>query len=169
MKDDPWAWESREFLRKKIIGEEVYFSCERPPSSTRDYGAVYLGSDPNTAVNCTELLVSEGLLSVRRDARNPSPEQQKLIDLEDAAKAAGKGKWGSSPTSDHVRNIKWTQENLRNFVDQQNYKPIKAIIEHVRDGSTVRAFLLPDFHYITLMISGIRVSYIHHFFSIYNG
>ncbi|GBP04931.1 Staphylococcal nuclease domain-containing protein 1 [Eumeta japonica] len=35
-------------------------------------------------------------------------------------------------------------------------KPVKAIIEHVRDGSTVRAFLLPDFYYITLMISGIR-------------
>lgn len=46
---------------------------------------------------------------------------------------------------------------MRAFVDKQNFKPIKAIIEHVRDGSTVRAFLLPDFYHITLMISGIRV------------
>lgn len=57
------------------------------------------------------------------------------------------------------REIKWSMENMRMFVDKQNYKPIKAIIEHVRDGSTVRAFLLPDFYHITLMISGIRVSY----------
>ena len=35
---------------------------------------------------------------------------------------------------------------------------MKAVIEHVRDGSTVRAFLLPDFYHITLVLSGIRVS-----------
>lgn len=157
-KDEPWAWEAREFLRTKLIGEEVYFSSERPPNATRDYGVIYLGADPNTSQNVTELLVTEGLVSVRRETRSPTPEQQRLNDLEDAAKAAGKGKWGSSPTNDHVRNIKWTQENLRNFVEQTGGKPVKAIIEHVRDGSTVRAFLLPDFHYITLMISGIRVS-----------
>lgn len=46
---------------------------------------------------------------------------------------------------------------MRTFVDKLNFKPVKAIIEHVRDGSTVRAFLLPDFYHITLMISGIRV------------
>nr|QBI71270.1 ebna2 binding protein P100 [Embidopsocus sp. AB-2019] len=35
-------------------------------------------------------------------------------------------------------------------------KPIPAIIEHVRDGSTVKALLLPDFYMITLMMTGIR-------------
>lgn len=142
-----------------MIGEEVYFTSERPPNSTRDYGTLYLGNDANTSPNVTELLVEEGLVSVRKDnARNPTPELQRLIELEEAAKSAGKGKWGNSSSQEHVRNIKWTQENLRSFVDQSNGKPVKAIIEHVRDGSTVRAFLLPDFSYITLMISGIRVS-----------
>lgn len=103
-------------------------------------------------------MVSEGLLSVRREGVRITEELQKLISLEDAARSAGKGKWGSSPAYEHVRNIKWTQENPRNFVDQANGKPFRAVIEHVRDGSTVRAFLLPDFQYITLMISGIRVS-----------
>lgn len=158
-RDEPYAWEAREFLRQKLIGEEVYFTSERPPNATRDYGVLYLGSDPNTAPNVTELLVQEGLVNVRRDnARAASPELQRLLDLEEAAKSAGKGKWSNSPASDHVRNIKWTQENQRNYVEQQSGRPVKAIIEHVRDGSTVRAFLLPDFQYITLMISGIRVS-----------
>lgn len=57
----------------------------------------------------------------------------------------------------HVRDIKWSIENMRNFSDKYGEKPIKAIIEHVRDGSTVRCFLLPDFYHITLMLSGIRV------------
>lgn len=158
-KDEPYAWEAREFLRQKLIGEEVYFSSDRPQNANRDYGVLYLGSDPNTSPNVTELLVQEGLVSVRKDnARTPSPELQRLLDFEEAAKAAGKGKWNNSSANEHVRNIKWTQENQRNFVDQLAGQPVKAIIEHVRDGSTVRAFLLPDFQYITLMISGIRVS-----------
>lgn len=166
-KDEPWAWEAREFLRSKLIGEEVYFSSERPPNANRDYGVIYLGPDAATAPNVTEMLVQEGLVSVRRDnSRTPTPELQRLLELEEQAKAAGKNKWGSSPASEHIRNIRWTQENQRHFVDGLAGKPVNAIIEHVRDGSTVRAFLLPhkdyensvpDYQYITLMISGIRV------------
>lgn len=32
-----------------------------------------------------------------------------------------------------------------------------AIIEHVRDGSVVRALLLPDHYLVTVMLSGIKV------------
>ena len=32
-----------------------------------------------------------------------------------------------------------------------------AVIEHVRDGCTVRAFLLPNFDYVTVMLAGIKV------------
>ena len=31
-----------------------------------------------------------------------------------------------------------------------------AVIEHVRDGCTVRAFLLPDFQYVTVMLAGVK-------------
>ena len=47
---------------------------------------------------------------------------------------------------------------MRAYVDKAGGKPIPAVIEHIRDGSTVRCTLLPDMQYITLMISGIRVS-----------
>lgn len=30
------------------------------------------------------------------------------------------------------------------------------MIEHVRDGCTVRAFLLPEFQYVTLMLTGVK-------------
>ena len=152
--DEPYAWEAREFLRKKLIGTEVYFSSDRPANSNRFYGTVFLGPDPNTSPNVTEMLVAEGLASVRRE-NSKAPEVAKLAALEDQAKASGKGKWGGN-AQDHVRNVKWSQENPRQIVDQKNGKPIKAIIEHIRDGSTVRAFLLPDYYYVTLMISGIR-------------
>lgn len=138
-----------------LVGEEVYFQCERKASGTREYGVVYLGKDQNNLTNVTELSVSEGLLQVRRDGiRVPTPELERLIQLEDQAKAQGKGRYGSSTPVD--RNIVWQITNAKHFVDSQAGKPVRAIIEHVRDGSTVRAFLLPGFQYITLMISGIR-------------
>lgn len=34
---------------------------------------------------------------------------------------------------------------------------LAAIIEHVRDGSVVRALLLPDYYLVTVMLSGIKV------------
>lgn len=151
-KDEPYAWEAREFLRKKVIGEPVLFVSE-VSSNNREYGVIYLGKDIQTGENITESLVSEGFATVRRDGR--APEVARLIELEDAAKAASKGKWGGNP-SEHVREIKWTIENPMAFVDKMGQKPIKAVIEHVRDGSTVHAFLLPDFYRVTLMISGIR-------------
>jgi len=102
-------------------------------------------------------LVSEGLVTVRQEGIRGSAELARLAELESAAKAASKGKWASSGLQEHVRDIKWTVENPRQLVDKFKGKPIQAVVEHVRDGSTIRAFLLPDFYHITLMVSGIRV------------
>ncbi|XP_063980278.1 staphylococcal nuclease domain-containing protein 1 [Diachasmimorpha longicaudata] len=154
-KDKPWAWEAREFLRKKLIGQEVVFAEEKA-ATTKKYGSVWLGKDKNTGQNVAELLVSEGLATVKRDLRNLNDTQKRLIELEDAAKSAGKGLHSGAPSSEHIRDVKWTIENPRALVDKYNGKRVKAIIEHVRDGSTVKAFLLPDFYHVTLMLSGIR-------------
>lgn len=43
-KDEPFAWEAREFLRKKLVGKEVVFTVEyKVPSSGREYGFLFLG------------------------------------------------------------------------------------------------------------------------------
>ena len=68
-----------------------------------------------------------------------SPGQQQLISLEDAAKAAGKGKWNTAEAAQHVRNVKWTVENPRNFVDSHHNKPIdgkNGVVLHVGDGTS---------------------------------
>lgn len=63
-----------------------------------------------------------------------------------------------------MRDIKWSVENSKAFVNKFNGQPLKAIIEYVRDGSTVRLCLLPDYIPITMMLSGIRVS--KHYFKL---
>ena len=42
------------------------------------------------------------------------------------------------------------------LVEKFGGKPVPAVIEHVRDGSTLRAFLLPDMYHVTVMLSGVR-------------
>uniref|UniRef100_A0A8C7ZDE9 Staphylococcal nuclease and tudor domain containing 1 n=1 Tax=Oryzias sinensis TaxID=183150 RepID=A0A8C7ZDE9_9TELE len=41
--DEPWAFQAREFLRKKLIGKEVCFNVEIKTALGREYGMVYLG------------------------------------------------------------------------------------------------------------------------------
>ena len=54
-------------------------------------------------------------------------DQTRLNDLEDAAKAAGKGKWAKENDANMQRDIKWSVENPRNFVDSLHQKPVEGI------------------------------------------
>uniref|UniRef100_A0AAR2JJZ8 TNase-like domain-containing protein n=1 Tax=Pygocentrus nattereri TaxID=42514 RepID=A0AAR2JJZ8_PYGNA len=154
--DEPWAFQAREFLRKKMIGKEVCFTVEIKTQQGREYGMVYLGKD-SSGENIAESLVAEGLATVRREGiRGTNPEQARLCDLEDQAKAAKKGIWSEGGGAHTIRDLKYSIENPRNFVDSLHQKPVNAIIEHVRDGSVVRALLLPDYYLVTVMLSGVK-------------
>jgi len=154
--DEPFAWECREYLRKRIIGKEVFFYKEYTvPGSGREYGCVFLKKADGELENIVEELVANGLVEVRRRGINPSEDETNLVSLEDEAKVKKVGKWADDAL-EHVRSISWVLESPRMFVDQKKAQPIDAVIEMVRDGSTVRAFLLPTFEYVTVMITGIK-------------
>ncbi|XP_015343792.2 staphylococcal nuclease domain-containing protein 1 [Marmota marmota marmota] len=153
--DEPWAFPAREFLRKKLIGKEVCFTIENKTPQGREYGMIYLGKD-TTGENIAESLVAEGLATRREGMRANNPEQSRLSECEEQAKAAKKGMWSEGNGSHTIRDLKYTIENPRHFVDSHHQKPVNAIIEHVRDGSVVRALLLPDYYLVTVMLSGIK-------------
>ncbi|KAM6096300.1 staphylococcal nuclease domain-containing protein 1 [Chlamydotis macqueenii] len=153
--DEPWGFPAREFLRKKLIGKEVCFTVEYKTPQGREYGMVYLGKD-TSGENIAESLVAEGLASRREGIRANNPEQSRLAELEEQAKSAKKGMWSEGTGAHTIRDLKYTIENPRHFVDSMHQKPVNAIIEHVRDGSVVRALLLPDYYLVTVMLSGIK-------------
>lgn len=44
-------------------------------------------------------------------------------------------------------------------------KPMEAIVEQVRDGSSLRVYLLPEFQFVQVFVAGIQVSiHISYFF-----
>nr|XP_002128402.1 staphylococcal nuclease domain-containing protein 1 [Ciona intestinalis] len=153
--DEPFAWHSRENLRKKCIGKEIYFSIDYAPNNDRCYGTVYLGTDAN-GENLNLMQIKDGMAEVRKvNVRADNTEHASLLEAEDQAKASGIGKWVEPRPDDAVRNISWTIDNGRNFVDSYRGEPIPVVIEHVRDGCTMRASL-PTHHQITFILSGIK-------------
>ena len=61
-RDEHYAWAARENLRKKIIGQEVYF--EVADDGQRSYGVVYLGSS-NEGENLTTWSLQTGNVALR--------------------------------------------------------------------------------------------------------
>lgn len=152
--DDPWSWEAREFLRKLLVGKSVMCTVHHRVPSGREYGHLLINNtDPEKADNVAVMMVAEGLVKVRDNCSDSA-----FIEAQETAKAGSKGIWSpDSSNAAHVRNITWDLEHPRQLVDRMAGQQIDAVIENVRDGSTVRAFLLPDFYHITLMMSGMRV------------
>lgn len=156
MVDHPLAWESREFLRKLLVGKRVTGLVQRkddrvnPP---REYGSVHLGPDTdNVNDNVSYLLVREGLAKVRDFCKDPA-----LLEAQKEAENNRKGLWSLDAIS-HIRKVTWEVPDARQLVEEYRGKKIKAVVENVRDGSTVRAFIMPDgnFYHVTIMLSGVR-------------
>ena len=40
--DEPWAWESREYLRRKLVGKQVSFTVDYAVPSGREFGTIIL-------------------------------------------------------------------------------------------------------------------------------
>jgi staphylococcal nuclease domain-containing protein 1 len=146
--DEPLAWEAREFLRNLVVGKQVIGHVVH--TANREYGSLVLGDNPETGVDVALALVEEGLAKCRDNCQDSS-----LIEAQERAKGSKNGIWADD-ASTHVRNMTWEVENPRLLVEKYNGKPVKAVVEHVRDGTTVRVLLIPDFIQITLMLSGVR-------------
>ena len=93
----PFAFESRDFLRRLLVGKVVHFKVlyKIPTGANREYGIVSL---PNKT-QLPELAVTEGWVKIRDDAgRKDDSEEaaailEKLQVVEARAKADSKGLW----------------------------------------------------------------------------
>ncbi|OVA17327.1 Tudor domain [Macleaya cordata] len=170
--DEPFAWDSREYLRKLCIGKEVTFRVEYTvPSIGREFGSVFL-RDKNVAF----LVVSEGWAKVREQGQQKgevSPFLAELQRLEEQAKQQGSGRWskasgcllplqepGASEAA--IRDLPPSAIGDPSNLDAMGLlaankgRPMQGIVEQVRDGSTVRVYLLPEFQFVQVFVAGIQ-------------
>lgn len=161
--DEPFAWDSREFLRKLCIGKEVTFRVDYAvPNIGREFGTVILG-DKNVAM----LVVSEGWGKVKEQGSQKgeaSPFLAELLRLEEQAKQQGLGRWskvtGAAEAS--IRNLPpsaigdSSNFNAMALLDANKGRPMQGLVEQVRDGSTLRVYLLPEFQFVQVFVAGIQ-------------
>ncbi|GAB5593132.1 hypothetical protein Unana1_08032 [Umbelopsis nana] len=159
--DEPFAFASRDFLRKTLVGKEVSFvsdytiNTSNPP---REYGTICIPNGGDVA----QLVIKEGWAKVREGGKRNESEAEDSLDvlkkLEDEARNASKGIWADKQKGQ--RTVKHTiADDSKAFLNKYKGKQIDAIIEQVRDASTFRVLLLltPQKHQmITLQLSGVK-------------
>ncbi|KAL2657156.1 hypothetical protein AAZV13_04G164600 [Glycine max] len=123
--DEPFAWESREFLRKLCIGK------------VREQG---------------------------QQKGEVSPYLAELLRLEEQAKQEGLGRWSKVPGAAEasIRNLPPSalgdpsNFDAMTFLNAKKGLPMEAVVEQVRDGSTLRIYLLPEFQFVQVFVAGIQ-------------
>lgn len=155
--DEPWAYESREFLRALTVGKEVSFttihSLPTNDDVPRDLGSAEIGG-----VDLTSELLRAGWAKLKEIKREASEEDLKKRDLESEAKAAGRGIW--NPHGQTARAVHHTMPvDSQAFVSEWKGKPIDGIVEQVRDGTTLRIRLLMpdgDHQMVNIALAGVK-------------
>lgn len=150
--DEPYAWEAREFLRKKLVGKEVQFKKEYTvpyAGNQRECGYLYFDKE-----NVVDSLVSAGLADVIKRKQNAdNSEVLRLLDLENAAISSKVGKHSGNPgTKRTVSEIVPEPEKLVS-------KTFDGIVEHVISGSTMKIAVEVEknsYYVFIVMLSGIK-------------
>ncbi|CAA7035138.1 unnamed protein product [Microthlaspi erraticum] len=163
--DEAFAWEAREYLRKLCIGKEVTFKVDYKVEAIagREFGSVYLGNE-----NLAKLVVQNGWAKVRAPGQQNkdkvSPYIAELLQLEEQASQEGFGCWSKVPGASEaaVRKIPPSAVGDSGNFDAMGLlaaskgKPMEGIVEQVRDGSTIRVYLLPEFQFVQVFVAGLQ-------------
>lgn len=158
--DEPYAFESRDFLRKLAVDKEVQFlKLYQAPTTGREFGTVTL-LDGRSLI---ELALEEGMVKLRDDGkRDDLPDNEatmeKLRLLENKARMEGKGVWSVSQDGQIDSRYESPNDPVQ-FLENYKGKPIEAIVERVISGDrvAVRLILEPKLHQqVVVLIAGIR-------------
>ncbi|KAI0051169.1 transcription factor [Auriscalpium vulgare] len=156
--DETWAYEAREFLRSFAVGKEITFtsSHQLPPNDDvpRD-----LGNGEINGVDVSNELLRSGWAKVKEFKRDPTDEDNKRKDIENEARTAHRGIWNPHGPKAHAVNYTMPLDSQA-FITEWKGKSIDAVVEGVRDGSTLRIRLIMpedgEHQFINLTLAGVR-------------
>mmetsp|Transcript_9984 Transcript_9984/g.28669 ORF Transcript_9984/g.28669 Transcript_9984/m.28669 type:complete len:953 (+) Transcript_9984:302-3160(+) len=161
-KDEPFAWQAREFLRKKAIGQSCVFRIDYTVEGiAREFGSVFIGQS-NPPENLALSVVQAGWAKVR-GGQQQSPYFEELTRAQEMAEQNSVGMFTKDPEllAGAVRELP-TAENgqgldaMALLASMGKGKPLPAIVEQVLNGTSLRVLLLPSFHSATVMVCGLQ-------------
>lgn len=147
--DEPGAFESRDALRRLLVGKNVHFQVLYAiPNTKREYGIVLLNEN---GPKFPEYMVQQGWLKLREDAGRKEDSEEALQQIsqlrlfEATARSENKGLWG-----DAISRIDVQQDmgDPQKFLDTWKGKSVDGMVERVLSGDRllVRLFISPTSH-----------------------
>ncbi|KZO98957.1 transcription factor [Calocera viscosa TUFC12733] len=156
--DEPWAYESREFLRALAVGKQIHFNITHALGPSNDGGQRDIGVAMVGGADVASEILKNGWGKVKEGKRDENEEDQKRKQLEATAKEEGKGLWNPEGPVERTINYAMPTDPFA-FLTEWKGKPIESLVEQVRDGDHLRLRLLlaDDRHqFINISIAGIR-------------
>merc|ERR1719347_138786 len=166
--DIPFMFEAREFLRKKLIGQNVQITVDYiQPANTSASGGEFPEKTCCTVtiggVNVAEALVSKGLATVVRYAADNDQRSSKYDDLlaaEDKAlkskKGMHQGKNQKDQTTRRIADVSGDVAKSKQFLPfLQRAGRMQAVVEFIASASRYRLYIPRETCVITFLLSGI--------------
>ncbi|OLN96381.1 hypothetical protein CCHL11_00723 [Colletotrichum chlorophyti] len=156
--DEPFAFQSREYLRELVVGKQIQVTVAYTVPSGREFGTALLSRD---GPSLPDEAVKAGWLKVREDAGRKDDDEavlqriDNLRELETQAKNEGKGLWAGSGGNIQVQNDLGGPE----FMKEWKGKTVDGIVERVLSGDRLLVrLLLSDKKHVQVMtlLAGVR-------------
>lgn len=158
--NEPYAWASREHLRKLCIGKQVRFKVEyRVPAINRDFGSVWL--PPNNRGVEENLCVIQArtgyakVKTVEQSRDGVCVDHEKMLQVEAVAISEKKGMYADADTESNAT-VQWHGADGPALVNEFKGKLVPAIVESVRDGASLRVILKPNMQLINFGLAGVQ-------------
>lgn len=146
--DEQFAFESRDALRKMVVGKHIQFQVLYAiPNTKREYGVVFL----NDGRRLPEEMVKDGWIKLREDAGRKEDTEEalqqldKLRLLEATARSEDLGLW---QTSGGRINVQHDMGDAQSFLENWKGKSLDGLVERVLSGDRmlVRLIVSPTEH-----------------------
>ncbi|EFA75440.1 nuclease domain-containing protein [Heterostelium album PN500] len=149
--DDAFAWDSRDYLRKKCIGKRVNFSIDYTnPASKKSNITAFLVDDAVNSLN--KQMVESGWATVYK-SKKPDPV---LLQLETEAASKELGVHNKNPVA--LKGAVRPNHTINNFdlFNKLKGKQLQGLVENIRNSNTYKVVILPSFHLVQVQLSGVQ-------------
>eukprot|EP01026_Neomeris_dumetosa_P038945 TRINITY_DN3183_c0_g1_i8.p1 TRINITY_DN3183_c0_g1~~TRINITY_DN3183_c0_g1_i8.p1 ORF type:complete len:856 (+),score=173.66 TRINITY_DN3183_c0_g1_i8:56-2623(+) len=156
--DEEFAWEAREFLRKKVVGKRCVFKIDYTLENIpgREFGTVFVDQE-NLALS----VVQNGFAKVREGAKQ-SPYMEQLKPALQLAQEQEVGMFAKDTETrrNAVRDLR-PGSNEAGFDSAEYYASmgkgakLQGVVEAVLNGSTLRVYLPQQMRTITVLTCGV--------------
>ncbi|KAI9911856.1 hypothetical protein PsorP6_009679 [Peronosclerospora sorghi] len=157
---EPYAWASREHLRKICIGKSVRFKVEyRVASINRDFGSVWLPANSRgVEENLCVIQARTGYAKVKtvEQARDGvCVDYEKMVQQEQVARNEKKGMYADVDAASNVT-VQWHGADGAALLEQYRGKLVPALVETVKDGASFRVILKQSLQLINFGLAGVQ-------------